>query len=519
MSASTLAVALVGLEGHLVEVETHVGRGLVAFTLVGLPDASLREAKDRVRAALQSCALEVLDRHIVVNLCPAGLPKAGSGFDLAIAMSVLAATGRVHTERLHTTVLLAELSLDGTLRPIRGVLPALVAAASAGICQAVVATDNAKEARLVPGMDVTAFDHLADVVTWAGGAARRTTPSGYRPGVEQQKTVTSDEWAGQGKSSGDLADIRGQDCAIAALEVAAAGGHHLHLIGEPGSGKTMLARRLPTILPPLDDATALTATAVHSVAGTLGTKGGLIRQPPLQNPHHSVTTVALIGGGSTHMRPGAVSLAHGGVLFLDEAPEFSPHALDALRQPLEEGEVSVHRAKGHARFPADFQLVLASNPCPCGGGNRRTQCTCTSLQRRRYRARLSGPLLDRIDITIAMRAPTRADLLHCAVHTSQDSQQRVANARHRAAHRLRDTPWILNRQLPGTWMRAHLPTPRPILNMLDEAIERADLTMRGADRVLRLMWSVADLDDCAAPHEGHLATALSLRSGGPHAYL
>lgn len=511
--ASTLAVALVGLEGHLVEVETQVGRGLIAFTLVGLPDTSLREAKERVRAALDSCGLEVLDRHITVNLSPAGLPKAGSGFDLAIAMSVLCAAGAVPVGPFLDVVLIAEVALDGTLRPVRGVLPALVAAHRFGVRRAILAEGNAEEGALVPGMQVASFAHLADVVNWAGGEALRPAGLGARHGTHTLEEAVTPPVVK------DLSQVRGQDRGVFALEVAAAGGHHLHFVGEPGSGKTMLAQRLVTILPTLDDDTALTTTAIHSVAGTLLPGGGLIRTPPLQSPHHSASMPALIGGGSSLARPGAVSLAHGGVLLLDEAPEFAPSVLDALRQPLEDGEVSIHRSRGHTRFPARFQLVLASNPCPCGGGSRRKPCTCSSIQRRRYGAKLSGPLLDRIDITVAMRTPTRSDLLAGTIHSSQASREKVVHARARAARRLEGTPWHLNCQLPGSWVRERGGTPPDLVLALDEAVERADLSMRGADRVLRLLWSLADLEDRAVPDEAHLALALSLRTGGSHAYL
>lgn len=518
MTSATYSVSLLGLEGHVIRVETHIGRGLVAFTLVGLPDASLRESKERVKAALQSCGQEVLDRKIIVNLSPAGIPKAGSGFDAAIALSVLVAAGRVNPARLDQAVVIAELGLDGTLRPVRGVLPALIAAGEDGFATAIVASANVAEAQLIPGLDVVGFDHLAELITWCGGEASR-------PSTIATETVTTSNFSSDGEGlsiangSGqgeelDLKEVRGQEEAIVALEVGAAGGHHLHFIGEPGSGKTMLAQRLPTILPTLEDHTALTVTAIHSIAGTLRDDSGLMRRPPIQSPHHSVTMPALIGGGSGFIRPGAVSLAHGGVLFLDEAPEFSLLALDSLRQPLEQGTVHIHRATGSAEFPADFQLIMASNPCPCGGARRSRSCSCTSLARRRYQAKLSGPLRDRIDITVPMRSPTRRQLQQVSAVTSAQIRERVAQARERSQFRLRGTPWHLNRQVPGAWMRQNLALPESMTNKLDDALDHGYLTLRGCDRVLRVLWSIADLAGTDKPTMEHLLHALALRNGG-----
>lgn len=502
--ASARSIALLGLEGHAVDVEAHVGRGLVAFTLVGLPDASLRESKDRVRSALQAIELEVLDAHITVNLSPAGLPKSGSGFDLAIAAAILRAAGKIEPGSIEDAVLVAELGLDGGLRPLRGILPAVAAAKQIGARRIIVPAASAKEASLVSGIDVLGFEHLADLVVWAGGRASRpraletARPSPPAPAPRAQAL--------------DLADLRGQDGAVDALEVAAAGGHHLFLVGEPGAGKTMLASRLPSILPPLEERAALEATAIHSLAGALADESALIRIPPFQAPHHSITAAALIGGGSGIAAPGAVSLAHGGVLFLDEAAEFSPSVLDSLRQPLEERSVTIHRAKAQARYPAAFQLVLASNPCPCGHGG--SACRCSSLQKRRYISRLSGPLLDRIDITVVMRQPTRADLRSSKRRDSAQVRGRVREARERAARRLAGTGWRMNSELPGAWIRSSSGIPDSFVDRLDRAVDEGIVSMRGADRVLRLMWTLADLNGRSAPDAEDLARALALRNGG-----
>lgn len=511
--ARVLAVSLVGLDGHPVEVETHVGRGLVSFTLVGLPDASLREAKDRVRSALQACGVEVLDRHVTVNLSPAGLAKSGSGFDAAIALSVLVASGTVIAASLTSTVVIAELALDGTLRPVPGILPALLAASRHGLRRALVPEACREEALLVPGLEVLTFEHLADVIRWAGGEATRPLTLGAGAETGTGSPVP----AGRTVGTPDLADVRGQRVAREALEVAAAGGHHLVMVGEPGAGKTMLASRLVTILPPLDDDTAVTVTALRSVAGLLDASGGLVRTPPLEAPHHTATMPALIGGGAGMPRPGAVSLAHGGVLLLDEAAEFAPSVLDALRQPLEEGRVTIHRARATAHYPASFQLVLATNPCPCGYADSRSRtCTCSSVQRQRYLSRLSGPLLDRIDIRVDMRTPTRADLAADAGESSATVRERVRSARERAMRRWRGSGWVSNAQLPGPFLREHSGIEAHLLTLLDRGVERGTLSLRGADRVLRLMWTLADLAGRPTPDETDLARALALRTGGSH---
>lgn len=508
------AVSLVGLEGHLVEVQTHVGSGLVAFVLVGLPDASLKEARDRVRAAVQSCGIGMGDRRTTVNLQPAGLPKHGSGFDLAIAISVLAANRRVSAAALADTVWVGELGLDGAVRAVPGVLPSVIAAARAGAGRVVVPDSCVAEARLVPGIDVVGVAHLADAVEWAGGAAARPFVLGAGRAEDGGRRAGRPSSPATRLPPPDLADVRGQGSARRALEVAAAGGHHLALVGEPGAGKTMLASRLTTILPDLDERTAVEVTALHSVAGVLDPAGGLIRTPPLEAPHHSATMQALIGGGAGIPRPGAVSLAHGGVLILDEAAEFSPQALDALRQPLEEGLVTIHRARATARYPAAFQLVLATNPCPCGLRDSRSgPCTCTPLQRRRYLSRLSGPLLDRVDLRIAMRSPTRADLALDRAEPSAQVRARVLEARSRAAARWRETPWSLNSQLPGAWIRERAGVDPALLADLDRAVDAGRLSLRGADRVLRVMWTLADLEGRARPDAGDLGEAMSLRTG------
>ncbi|ERH33320.1 YifB family Mg chelatase-like AAA ATPase [Schaalia sp. HMT-877] len=505
--ARTHSVSLVGLEGRLVRVETQVGRGLVQFVIVGLPDASVRESKDRVRSALESCGLEVLDSRVTVNLSPAGLHKSGSGFDLAIAASVLLAAGRVGPTSFDGAVIIGELALDGSLQPVRGVLPAVLAARGQGITRAIVPAANAAEASLVGGVETAAFAHLAELVRWAGGNAQTPVSiGGALPDAPEPEPATSGPHV-------DMADVRGQHDAVEALTVAGAGGHHVFLLGEPGSGKTMLASRMHTILPDLDDDTALVATSLHSLAGTLRDGEALVRRPPILTPHHSATMAALVGGGHARITPGAASLAHGGVLFLDEAAQFQPSVLDALREPLENGEVHIHRAGLHARLPARFQLLLAANPCPCGGGRQGRSCTCSAQARMRYLARLSGPLLDRIDITVRVDTPTRADLARGPSPSSARLRERVAEARSRCARRLAGTPWTLNAQVPGRWIRASSGIDPRMVADLDRAVESGVFSMRGADRVLRLMWTTADLNGAARPGEVERGLAIWLRKG------
>ncbi|WP_235486866.1 YifB family Mg chelatase-like AAA ATPase, partial [Frankia sp. AvcI1] len=394
--ARARAVAVLGVEGHLVEVEADLADGLPRLTLIGLPDTALHESRDRIRAAVVNSGHKWPDRRITLGLFPATLPKAGSGFDLAMAVAVLSAAAVVPPESLLRRVFIGELALDGRVRAVRGVLPAVLKAAAAGVERVVVPAANAAEAALVPGARVEPAIDLAGVLSVLRGEAAAPEVTAPPP-----TAPTPAEVPGL-----DLADVAGQTRGRLAVEVAAAGGHHLFMQGPPGSGKTMLADRLPGLLPMLDTDASLEVTAVHSVAGLLPSNAPLVTRPPYRSPHHSATPAALIGSGSAVIRPGLASQAHRGILFLDEAPEFNRQSLDALRQPLESGTIEVARARATARFPARFQLVLAANPCPCAKarGPRGTGCECPSLVRRRYLARLSGPLLDRIDIQVALSA-------------------------------------------------------------------------------------------------------------------
>jgi len=579
--ARTHSVALVGVEGHPVAIEADIANGLVGLLLVGLPDTALREARDRIRAAITNSREHWPQRRITVGLSPASLPKRGSSFDLGIAVAIVAAAGAAPVAALDRAVFLGELGLDGRLHPVRGILPAVAAAAGAGFDEVVVPQSNAPEAALVPDMRVISAPSLTAVLGWIRGdgagigpdAARvfepgtATTPGPVLAGpvlagpilagpdlagpavgpaiagpaavgaaragatasaslvsvvegrgvaAPRPSTTARRPAAAAPRPALDLADVLGQPLARRAVEICAAGGHHLMLLGPPGAGKTMLAERIPTILPPLTPAAALEVTSIHSIAGTLPPGSPLITEPPFCGPHHTATKAAIVGGGTGMIRPGAASLAHMGILLLDEAPEFDRDVLDALRQPLESGQVVLARSGVTARFPARFTLVLAANPCPCArAGSQRGACTCTPLARRRYLGRLSGPLLDRVDVKVEVLPVGRAELLGegGAAEPSPVVAERVAAARQRTAHRLSGTAWRLNAEVPGSALRRRFTLAPGALAPLERAMELGEISARGVDRVLRVSWTLADLAGRQRPGAEDTCYALGLWLG------
>lgn len=514
MSASTRSVTLDGLNGRPIEIEVDISSGLPATVVVGLPDTTVNEARDRCRSAVVNSGTTWPDQRVTINLAPSTLPKSGSHYDLAIALAVFAAKNLIPTADLRDSAFLGELALDGRLRAIRGVLPATIAAVEAGFSRIFVPEVNMQEAELVEGIAVIGLRSLRQAVALFQGEEEPIDPP--VPPLDQPHSL---DWAGSERlSSLDLADVAGQEEARLSMVVAAAGGHHVAMVGPPGIGKTMLAQRLPGLLPDLTYTQSIEASAVHSIAGALSAESPLLTRPPFLDPHHTASAVAIVGGGSRTIRPGAMSLAHRGILFLDEAPEFASNVLDALRQPLESGQVVVSRAAQTVAYPARFQLILAANPCPCGmSGSGADRCQCTPLMRRRYRDRISGPIRDRIDIHRSLSPLSRPELAN-ALGTARSTAEiapYVAAARKRQAERYRETRWELNSEIPGVELRKQWPVDAEGRALIDQQMRAQKLSARSADRVLRLAWTVADLLIHDRPGIGDVDAALALRRSMP----
>lgn len=503
MLALGFSAAMFGIDGYVVRVEADTSPGTPEFSIIGLPDRALREARDRVRAAIFNSGFAYPPGRVLVNLSPADVRKEGPAFDLPIALALLAIDGQIDRSALQKYVALGELMLDGTVRAISGILPMVLGAKNAGFTRLVLPRGNAEEAALIEGIEIYAVDtlHAAIAVLAGNGAKWRVQPRAAAPVLATESCY------------GDFADVRGQAGAKRALEIAAAGGHNALFVGPPGCGKTMLARRLPSILPPMSAAEALEVTKIYSVAGLLGAQPGIVQARPFRTPHHTVSQTALAGGGAT-VKPGEISLAHNGVLFVDELPEFTRAAIEVMRQPLEEGSVTIARAAGTFTYPARFMLVASMNPCPCGyRGTRSAECRCDDGAVAKYVSKLSGPLLDRIDLQIEisrvafddMVAPERAE-------RSAVIRERVIAARELQSKRFAGTAITCNGEIPGNALKTYCALDADAMRVLSNASARRQFSARALDRIARAARTIADLACCENITSEHVAEAIHYRS-------
>ena len=504
MFVRTYAGAIVGIDAVRVTVEVNLAGSGMGLFLVGLPDSAVKESEERIRAAFENCGRRMSGRKTVVNLAPADLRKEGAAFDLPIAVGMLAAMEQVENDRLEESLFLGELSLDGTLRPVKGVLPIVAKARETGLKRVVVPQGNGEEAAVIDGIEVLAANRLQEVIEWLNGERE----------LDSVEPAAAGELPGDDPYAEDFSDVKGQAHVKRALEIAAAGGHNVIMIGAPGSGKTMLARRIPSILPPLTADEALETTKIHSVAGKLGPTRGLLRQRPFRTPHHTTSPVALIGGGQSP-QPGEASLAHNGILFLDELPEFGRSVLEVLRQPLEDKRISVSRAKYSVEYPANFTLVASMNPCPCGYYNHPDkECSCAPGAVHRYMNRISGPLMDRIDLHVEVTPVSIAEMASAEPgEPSAAVRERVVRARKVQEERFRGVEGVhTNAMMNPKMLRACCRLDAASAALLERAMERLNLSARAYDRILKVARTIADLAGAADIGAAHIAEAINYRS-------